>query len=75
NGIKKLMSEKNNQNIPTQKKENEKHTTQINIEKGIPKPIITFNLTEKYLYISQNSAYYIQPYLICSCKVHYIVAP
>ncbi|MCG3710004.1 ATP-binding protein [Aliarcobacter butzleri] len=74
-GIKKLMSEKKKQNIPTQKVENENQTTQINIEKGIPKPIITSNLTEKYLYSSQNSAYYLQPYLICSCGVHYIDAP
>ncbi|MCG3670069.1 DUF87 domain-containing protein [Aliarcobacter butzleri] len=72
-GIKKLMSEKKKENITTQKIENE--TTQINIEKGIPKPIITSNLTEKYLYSSQNSAYYLQPYLICSCDVHYIDAP
>ena len=74
-GIKKLMSEKKKQNIPTQKIENENQTTQINIEKSIPKPIITSNLTEKYLYSSQNSAYYLQPYLICSCDVHYIDAP
>ncbi|MFX4236979.1 ATP-binding protein [Aliarcobacter butzleri] len=74
-GIKKLMSEKKKQNISTQKIENENQTTQINIEKGIPKPIITSNLTEKYLYNSQNSAYYLQPYLICSCDVHYIDAP
>ncbi|MCT7589220.1 ATP-binding protein [Aliarcobacter butzleri] len=74
-GIKKLMSEKKKQNIPTQKVENENQTTQINIEKGIPKPIITSNLTEKYLYSSQNSAYYLQPYLICSCDIHYIDAP
>lgn len=74
-GIKKLMSEKKKQNISTQKIENENQTTQINIEKGIPKPIITSNLTEKYLYSSQNSAYYLQPYLICSCDVHYIDAP
>ncbi|WP_157277524.1 ATP-binding protein [Aliarcobacter butzleri] len=74
-GIKKLMREKKKQNIPTQKVENENKTTQINIEKGIPKPIITSNLTEKYLYSSQNSAYYLQPYLICSCDVHYIDAP
>ncbi|MDN5041718.1 DUF87 domain-containing protein [Aliarcobacter butzleri] len=74
-GIKKLMSEKKKQNISTQKVENENQTTQINIEKGIPKPIITSNLTEKYLYSSQNSAYYLQPYLICSCDVHYIDAP
>ncbi|MFX4232437.1 ATP-binding protein [Aliarcobacter butzleri] len=74
-GIKKLMSEKKKENIPTQKVENENQTTQINIEKGIPKPIITSNLTEKYLYSSQNSAYYLQPYLICSCDVHYIDAP
>ncbi|MCG3660686.1 ATP-binding protein [Aliarcobacter butzleri] len=74
-GIKKLMNEKKKQNIPTQKIENENQTTQINIEKGIPKPIITSNLTEKYLYSSQNSAYYLQPYLICSCDVHYIDAP
>ncbi|MDN5089581.1 ATP-binding protein [Aliarcobacter butzleri] len=74
-GIKKLMSEKKKQNIPTQKIENENQTTQINIEKGISKPIITSNLTEKYLYSSQNSAYYLQPYLICSCDVHYIDAP
>ncbi|MCT7617045.1 DUF87 domain-containing protein [Aliarcobacter butzleri] len=74
-GIKKLMSEKKKQNISTQKIENENQTTQINIEKGIPKPIITSNLTERYLYSSQNSAYYLQPYLICSCDVHYIDAP
>lgn len=74
-GIKKLMSEKKKQNIPTQKIENENQTTQINIEKGIPKPTITSNLTERYLYSSQNSAYYLQPYLICSCDVHYIDAP
>ncbi|WP_151951440.1 ATP-binding protein [Aliarcobacter butzleri] len=74
-GIKKLMSEKKKQNISTEKIENENQTTQINIEKGIPKPIITSNLTEKYLYSSQNSAYYLQPYLICSCDVHYIDAP
>ncbi|WP_323589727.1 ATP-binding protein [Aliarcobacter butzleri] len=74
-GIKKLMSEKKKQNISTLKIENENQTTQINIEKGIPKPIITSNLTEKYLYSSQNSAYYLQPYLICSCDVHYIDAP
>ncbi|MCG3685303.1 DUF87 domain-containing protein [Aliarcobacter butzleri] len=74
-GIKKLMSEKKKQNIPTEKIENENQTTQINIEKGIPKPIITSNLTEKYLYSSQNSAYYLQPYLICSCDIHYIDVP
>ena len=74
-GIKKLMSEKKKENITTQKIENENQTTQINIEKGIPKPIITSNLTEKYLYSSQNSAYYLQPYLICSCDIHYIDAP
>ncbi|MFW2609325.1 ATP-binding protein [Aliarcobacter butzleri] len=74
-GIKKLMTEKKKQNISTQKVENENQTTQINIEKGIPKPIITSNLTEKYLYNSQNSAYYLQPYLICSCDIHYIDAP
>lgn len=73
-GIKKLMSEKKKQNISTLKIENENQTTQINIEKGIPKPIITSNLTERYLYSSQNSAYYLQPYLICSCDVHYIDA-
>lgn len=73
-GIKKLMSEKKKQNISTQKSKTyeDNPTTQINIEKGIPKPIITSNLTQKYFYASQNSAYYLQPYLICSCDVHYI---
>ncbi|MGE4462636.1 MAG: ATP-binding protein [Arcobacter sp.] len=71
-GIKKLMSNKRTNSSSKKEEKNEDTITQINIEKGISKPIITSNLNEKYLYGSQNSAYYLQPYLICSCDIHYI---
>ncbi|MDY3200897.1 MAG: DUF87 domain-containing protein [Arcobacter sp.] len=71
-GIKKLMSNKRTNSSSKNEEKNEDTITQINIEKGISKPIITSNLNEKYLYGSQNSAYYLQPYLICSCDIHYI---
>ncbi|BAK73071.1 ATP-binding protein [Arcobacter sp. L] len=71
-GIKKLMSNKRTNSSSKKEEKNEDTITQINIEKGIAKPIITSNLNEKYLYGSQNSAYYLQPYLICSCDIHYI---
>lgn len=71
-GIKKLMSNKRTNSSSKNEEKNEDTITQINIEKGISKPIITSNLNEKYLYSSQNSAYYLQPYLVCSCDIHYI---
>ncbi|MGE0051111.1 MAG: ATP-binding protein [Arcobacter sp.] len=71
-GIKKLMSNKRTNSSSKKEEKNEDTITQINIEKGISKPIITSNLNEKYLYGSQNSAYYLQPYLVCSCDIHYI---
>lgn len=71
-GIKKLMSNKRTNSSSKKDEKNEDTITQINIEKGIAKPIITSNLNEKYLYSSQNSAYYLQPYLVCSCDIHYI---
>lgn len=71
-GIKKLMSNKRTNSSSKKEEKNEDTITQINIEKGIAKPIITSNLNEKYLYSSQNSAYYLQPYLVCSCDIHYI---
>lgn len=71
-GIKKLMSNKRTNSSSKKEEKNEDTITQINIEKGIAKPIITSNLNEKYLYGSQNSAYYLQPYLVCSCDIHYI---
>ncbi|MDD3007912.1 MAG: DUF87 domain-containing protein [Arcobacter sp.] len=71
-GIKKLMSSKKVTNTLKNEETNDEIIPKINIEKGITKPIITTNLSEKYLYGSQNSAYYLQPYLICSCEIHYI---
>ncbi|MFY9088548.1 helicase HerA domain-containing protein [Arcobacter aquimarinus] len=72
-GIKKLMAEKLNSSSKKEQKNEENHTL-INIEKSIPKPIIPNNLSQKYHYSSQNSAYYLQPYLICSCDIHYVNA-
>ncbi len=71
-GIKKLMSDKRINSSSKKEEKNEDTITQINIEKGIAKPIITSNLNEKYLYGSQNSAYYLEPYLVCFCDIHYI---
>ncbi|RXJ85368.1 ATP-binding protein [Arcobacter cloacae] len=70
-GIKKLMAEKLNSSSKKEQKNEESHTL-INIEKSIPKPIIPNSLSQKYHYSSQNSAYYLQPYLICSCDIHYV---
>ena len=72
-GIKKLMAEKLNSSSKKEQKNEEGHTL-INIEKSIPKPIIPNSLSQKYHYSSQNSAYYLQPYLICSCDIHYVNA-
>ena len=72
-GIKKLMQQKK-----SAKKSSilEKNTIQapINIEKGISKPILISNIGEKYLYTSQNSTYYMQPYLLCSSNIRFVNA-
>ncbi|MGJ0455476.1 hypothetical protein NG782_02060 [Aliarcobacter cryaerophilus] len=44
----------------------------IDVSKGKSKPIIVSNLKEKYSYVSQNNAYYMQGYLLFSCSVHYL---
>lgn len=70
-GIKKLMSQKRDN--PIKKVENlEDNTSKIDVKKGVTKPIITSKIHENYLYTSQNSAYYLQPYLLCFATVHYI---
>ncbi|WP_026804565.1 ATP-binding protein [Aliarcobacter lanthieri] len=69
-GIKKLMSDKRKLNRNTQKEISTE--TFIDVQKGIAKPLIVSSIKERYSYISQNSAYYMQPYLLLSCNIHYI---
>lgn len=70
-GIKKLMSEKKSLNNKEKISVNT-NETKIDISKSIPKPILTSNIGELYLYSSQNSNYYMQPYLICSGSVRFV---
>ena len=44
------------------------------IYKGKEKQVITNGLKESYFYKSQNSAYYMQGYLLLSCNIHYNLA-
>jgi len=69
--IKKLMKDRKR---PTKKEDKNKEVEQnfIDIQKGVSKPIIVSNISEKYQYISQNNAYYMKPYLLLSCNVHYL---
>ena len=74
--IKKLMSEKIKNFTPASPKEDkpkEIRTEAIikNEEKSL-KPIIANIIEQKYLYSSQNNSYYLQPYLLCSCNVHFV---
>lgn len=72
-GIKKLMQ---NKKLSRKTVVLEESTIQapINIEKGISKPILLSNIEEKYLYTSQNSTYYMQPYLLCSSNIRFVNA-
>src|SRR5574344_820300 len=70
-GIKKLMSEKKSLNNKEKISVNTSET-KIDISKSIPKPILISNIGELYLYSSQNSNYYMQPYLICSGSVRFV---
>ena len=70
-GIKKLMSEKKSLNNKEKISVNT-NETKIDISKSIPKPILISNIGELYLYSSQNSNYYMQPYLICSGSVRFV---
>ncbi|RBQ30524.1 hypothetical protein CRU92_11660 [Arcobacter sp. FW59] len=69
-GIKKLMSDKRTSNKSPKKEEQTENF--IDVQKGISKPLIVSNIKEKYKYISQNSAYYMQPNLLISCTTHYV---
>jgi hypothetical protein len=73
--IKKLMINKTNQSNSKPIENNlEKEITKNHIPKAeqSSKPIITSNISQKYLYISQNNSYYLQPYLTFSCNIHFI---
>jgi DNA helicase HerA-like ATPase len=73
--IKKLMINKTNQSNSKPIENNlEKEITKTHIPKAeqSSKPIITSNISQKYLYISQNNSYYLQPYLTFSCNIHFI---
>lgn len=70
-GIKRLMSEKKSaKNL--QKSVSTQDNTNINITKGISKPILTSNINELYIYNSQNNNYYLQPYLLCSASIRFV---
>ncbi|MDZ7818348.1 MAG: DUF87 domain-containing protein [Aliarcobacter sp.] len=73
--IKKLMANKISQSTskPTSEKV-EKETIKAHIPKAeeSSKPIITSNISQKYLYTSQNNSYYLQPYLTFSCNIHFV---
>ncbi|RBQ28110.1 ATP-binding protein [Aliarcobacter vitoriensis] len=69
-GIKKLMSDKRTSNKSPKKEEQTENF--IDVQKGVSKPLIVSNIKEKYKYISQNSAYYMQPNLLISCTTHYV---
>ncbi|WP_418185880.1 ATP-binding protein [Aliarcobacter vitoriensis] len=69
-GIKKLMSDKRTSNKAPKKEEQTENF--IDVQKGVSKPLIVSNIKEKYKYISQNSAYYMQPNLLISCTTHYV---
>ncbi|QKF73029.1 YjgR domain-containing protein [Aliarcobacter faecis] len=70
-GIKRLMSEKKSaKNL--QKSVSTQDNTNINITKSISKPILTSNINELYIYNSQNSNYYLQPYLLCSGSIRFV---
>ena len=72
-GIKKLMSEKLKNFIPLEKAVATKNeTTQIKVENGVSKPLLTSNLQEKYFYTSQNNSYYLEPYLYFSSNIHFV---
>lgn len=66
--IKILMDNKKSQN--SQNKAVINHQTTSNSSQN--RPLISNVLKEKYLYKTQNSSYYLQPYLLCSGKVSYI---
>lgn len=73
--IKKLMAEKNNKTILNPTKDDlEEKIIKSHIQKieQNSKPIITTNITQKYLYSSQNNSYFLQPYLVFSCTVHFV---
>lgn len=70
--IKKLMQDKKSVKKIAKKVEIEPNF--IDVNKGDEKPIVVSSIDEKYSYISHNSAYYMQPYLLCSCTIHYVMA-
>ena len=71
-GIKKLMAEKLKNFTSLEKTIITKNETQIRVENGISKPLLTSNLAEKYFYTSQNNSYYLAPYLCFSSNIHFI---
>lgn len=71
-GIKKLMSFKQQNTNKTFSSNKTNEPTQIRVEDGISKPLITSNIEQKYIYSSQNNSYYLQPYLGFSCSIHFV---
>ena len=74
--IKKLMAHKiNNLSAKSLENDYEENTIKqppISKNEKSSKPIIFNNITEKYLYSSQNNSYYLQGYLSFSCNIHFI---
>lgn len=79
-GIKKLMNEKKevkkllNQLIAQRNPQQNSQEHIIDVKKGISKPIIMSKIDEVYSYVSENSNYYLQPYLLCSSNVRFVNA-
>jgi hypothetical protein len=73
--IRKLMAVKIEKFVSSPKEETieKKHIKPLikDVEQNT-KPIITSNITQKYLYTSQNNSYYLQPYLTFSCDIHFV---
>ncbi|MEN5388091.1 DUF87 domain-containing protein [Aliarcobacter skirrowii] len=71
--ISQLMSHKKQKSY--KKEENSLNENNfVDISKGKVKQVITSGLKESYFYKSQNSAYYMQGYLLLSCNIHYNLA-
>lgn len=70
--IKKLMENKKTEYSTKSEEEIKLNEPFIDVSKGKSKPIIVSNLKEKYSYVSQNNAYYMQGYLLFSSSVHYL---
>lgn len=72
-GITKLMAEKVKFSAISNKKEEKSHFAK-SIQNATLKPVLPSSLHQKYHYVTQSSSYYLLPYLICSCDVHFINA-